>query len=100
MRCPDEISGILLEIIRLGVLRIRGYGWSGLAGECATEADHIHNLPDLLENYSMEKLCYYWNVERVAYVERMADAEHSNWTPLWDELRPLVESLGMRSKTF
>ncbi len=28
------------------------------------EADHIHNLPDLLRRYNYHKIKYYWNSER------------------------------------
>jgi len=54
MTCPTEIAEILTEILRTGLLRIRALGWSGNAERCAIEADHLHNVPDLLAHYSPE----------------------------------------------
>ena len=66
MNCPPEIADMLLEILRTGLLRIRPHAWPGEAELCAIEADHIHNLPDLLADYLRDKLVYYWDVERAA----------------------------------
>jgi hypothetical protein len=64
MTWPKEIAEILSKILTAGLLRIRNLGWSGNADRCAIEADHIHNVPDLLAHYSPERFNYYWNVER------------------------------------
>ena len=37
------------------------------------EADHIHNLPDLVRHYLPDKLWYYWNAERPAFIARAAE---------------------------
>jgi hypothetical protein len=51
MKCPTEIAVIILEIVKIGILTIRATGASD-AKQCFVEADHIHNLPALLKNYS------------------------------------------------
>ena len=56
MQCPSEIAELVLEILKIGVLRIRAAAWSGDSARCAIEADHIHNLPDLLRDYSAQAL--------------------------------------------
>jgi hypothetical protein len=86
MNCPSAIADILLEIIQLGVLRIRAQGWEGNPGRCAVEADHIHNLPALVQDYSPDRLKYYWEVERPSFVSRSAGASLTSFEPLWDEL--------------
>jgi hypothetical protein len=86
MPCPPHVSEILLSIIQTGLLRIRSLAWEGQAEHCAIEADHIHNIPEILADYSPEKLAYYWGTERPAYASEVDEAELSCWEPLWDRL--------------
>jgi hypothetical protein len=86
MSCPAEIAAILLEILRTAVLRIRAAGWSEDPARCADEADHIHNLPDLLRNYSPERLRYYWEVERAGFLSQSPGADVAPFEPLWGQL--------------
>jgi hypothetical protein len=83
-------------MLRTGLLQIRVLGWDGQAGLCAEEADHLHNLPGLLADYSEEKLRYYWDVERPIYARRIPAARQGIWASHWDQLRPFVESLSSR----
>jgi len=64
MNCPPAIAEVLLQILHEGLLRIRSAGWQSDAAACARDADHLHNLPSLLANYSPDRLRYYWEVER------------------------------------
>ncbi|HMC66426.1 MAG TPA: hypothetical protein VKI65_15940 [Gemmataceae bacterium] len=98
MTCPPEIAEIIAEIIKSGVLRIRSAGWSGDANRCATEADHIHNLPSILNHYSTEALRYYWEIERPAFISQTSPDELASLAPLWEKLshfaaRPTEPSL-------
>src|SRR5665213_4331608 len=68
MRCPDEIAPTIIELISRGILRTRAAGWSGDAELCAIEADHLHNLPALLLNFSPGLLGFYWNVSRQSFM--------------------------------
>jgi hypothetical protein len=83
MHCPPEIAEILCEILRTGLLRIRA---SRDAHRCAVEADHLHNLPDLLANYKPELLDYYWRVERVSFATRSSPEDVQAFEPLWKAL--------------
>jgi len=56
MDCPDQIADIVLQILREGVLAARS---AGNAERSALEADHVHNLPDLLRCFHPELLTYY-----------------------------------------
>jgi hypothetical protein len=93
MTCSTEIAEALTEILTTGLLRIRFLGWSGNAERCAIEADHIHNVPDLLAHYSPERLDYYWNVERSSYISQTPAAELAGWEPLWRQLNEHIEAL-------
>jgi len=91
--CPPEIARILLELLRWGILRIRALGWSGQADRCIVEADHLHNLPDLLAKYDPEQLLYYWDVERVCYIDATTREFAAAIEPLWQQLEPHVEAI-------
>jgi hypothetical protein len=86
MTCPPEIEQTLLEILRIGILRIRGAAWAGDISRCAIEADHIHNLPQLLENYAPDLLKYYWETERTAFIDQSSEAALASFEPLWSRL--------------
>jgi hypothetical protein len=74
MACPPTIAEAVQSILAQGLLRIRAAAWAGDALRCAWEADHLHNLPALLTQYSPEKLAYYWQVERPEFLRRAAAA--------------------------
>jgi hypothetical protein len=89
MSCPPEIARILLQILTHAALHIRVLGGNGEAHRCAIVADHIHNLPDLIANYSPELLRFYWTVEK-PIIER--EFPTHAFKSLWDELSPFVEN--------
>jgi hypothetical protein len=87
MNCPSEIAEVLLKILAHGLLRIRAAGWSGAGDRCALEADHLHNLPGLLTDFSFDRLRYYWEGERPAFLQRSGEAEAAGFEPLWQKLQ-------------
>ena len=94
MRCSEEIANILIEILTRGILHARA---TDEPQHVLIELDHIHNLPALLGNYSVELLDYYWNVERPCYesaIERLGGrlSDDSYLRELWERLRPFVDS--------
>src|SRR3954453_11829226 len=91
---PPEVSQIILAILKTGLLRVRSLAWSGQVDRCATEADHLHNLPGLLADYSEEMLQYYWDVERPSYIDQIPADQLAEWEPHWQKLRHHVEPLG------
>lgn len=100
MSCPPEVSEILLKIVRTGLLRVRSLAWSGQAECCAVEADHIHNLPDLVADFSRERLTYYWDVERTSYIASTPGEQRADWESLWQELRPHIEIANASAATY
>lgn len=87
--CPLPLSDIILRILQMGIVQARSAGWSGDAELCTPEANHIHNLPDLLRRYSPRKLKYYWNLERTSYIGQRG-GQPIVFEQLWEELELLV----------
>jgi hypothetical protein len=92
MNCPPEIAAVLLDILTQGLLLARSAGWAGDAQRAALEAEHLHNIPGLLKDFSMERLRYYWDAERPGYARCLTADDHAFWSPLWDKLRDLIEN--------
>ena len=61
------------------------------ASRCAVEADHIHNLPHLLADYSGEGLRCYWGVEKRSYERCSSASDLAAFFPLWAELQQFVD---------
>src|SRR5437764_105171 len=93
MTCPPDAAAILLDVLGQGVLQARAAGWSGDVVRAATEADHVHNLPALLADYSPARLRYYWDVERAGYEAHAGPEKTAAFRPLWNRLRAHVERL-------
>jgi len=82
----------------MAVLRVRDAGWSGDGELCAIEADHVHNLPALLLNFSPDLLSFYWNVERESFLRAAnahvarngASAEFGAFEPAWRVLESRI----------
>lgn len=94
--CPPEIAVILLEILYHACLAIRIGGWAGEAQYCAIEADHVHNLPKLVDSYSGHNLENYWRVERPSYLAQMQafpERRVMAYEPLWRRLDRLIQNL-------
>jgi hypothetical protein len=90
MGCPSEIASVLLEIIKTGLLRIRVLGWEGNAERCAEEADHLHNLPSLLQNFTDAGLQAYWHGKRTIILSRGAN-DTADFDRLWSQLARYVK---------
>jgi hypothetical protein len=99
MRCPTETADILLDIIRMGILAARAAGWANDAAAAAFHADHVHNLPNLLADFSAERLLYYWDVERPVFMHQALPAEVEAFQPLWNQLADVVPKLSPTAAT-
>jgi hypothetical protein len=93
MRCPDEIAEIVVPMLKYGLLRVRTAAWQGKTDLCVFESDHIHNLPDLLANFTPDKLAYYWNAERPANVGHIGVEQSAGWEEHWNQLGEQVAQL-------
>lgn len=90
MNCPNDIADIVLLILRAGVVSARN---SENVERANLEADHVHNLPDLLMQYDPEKLIYYWDIERTSYrkqLRRLMGEEPIMFAEEWQHLEQLI----------
>ena len=90
MTCPSEIAEILLDILRHGLLAIRAKGWDDDANGCALIADHLHNVPTLLHNFSTDLLKFYWEVERPSFLSQSPLAS-SLFEKQWQKLSGFIQ---------
>lgn len=91
MQRRTEVAEVLARILRTGLLRIRALRAQGMADQCSVEADHLHNLPLLMDEPRLDLLSYYFNVERVAFA---AKADHcAQFKSDWDRLEAILKEL-------
>ena len=45
-------------------------------------------------NYSPEKLCYYWDIERAEYIRQVSAEDLDAWIALWQRLGQKIEAIG------
>jgi len=91
MDCPKELSDDILDIIRMASLRIRAAGREDDPNRCAVEANHIHNLPNLLRDYRDEKLLYYCEMEIRGFVTSSEGVSIECFRPHWSRLARYIE---------
>lgn len=91
--CPSCIAEPLLEILTSGLLSIRVLGWNGNAEACASHADHLHNIPSLINHYSDARLLYYWHTERPIFIQELGGCIGSDVTSAWSRLKPIIAEL-------
>ena len=85
----DVLENALLSILAAGLLRIRVCGWGGHADQCALEADHLHNLPELIRTLDPKFLRYYYEISRQAFMERAKNTQvfDSHWSQIENVLK-------------
>lgn len=93
MKNANEIQALLLEILRIGLLRIRALGLEGFGEQCSVEADHLHNLPELVQSLRPELLRYYYDIERPAFL-RNSKSNADDFKHAWGVLGKLIAEAG------
>jgi hypothetical protein len=86
MNTPPVIQASLLTILKLGLLNVRYYAQGKKLERCVIEANHLHNIPGLLENFSIDLLKYYIDIERPQYVRETNDQVLEEVRGAWSEL--------------
>jgi hypothetical protein len=88
MSIEEELRSIVANLLRIGLLRIRVFGWSGQADLCAIEADHLHNLPRLTQEANLKWLRYYYDLSRPSFIKRAVKPEEfeQDWKRLGEIL--------------
>src|SRR5580658_4740437 len=82
MRHEEEVRRVLLGILYTGLLRIRAFGHDAFAERCALEADHLHNIPELIQKPNFKQLLSYYRIGRPIFAKRATCVEA--FDPLWD----------------
>ncbi len=72
----QELREALTALLEKGLLRIRGEAAKGEMESCRVEADHLHNIPRMLLDYQPGPLRYYWDAERLGYLEAGGSAAY------------------------
>ena len=91
--CPPEVQSRLLDILHWGLQNIRRCCENEHVDAtvrqqvCWLEAHHLHNLPDLIERFSVEKLAYYLEIELVEYLSRLEAGAATGPSAQWTFLR-------------
>jgi hypothetical protein len=84
MSREEDIKRLLLDILGIGILRIRSLATREGMQRIFLEADHLHNLPGLIRNPRLELLNYYFETERPAFMRESSDTDdfEFNWLRL------------------
>ena len=57
------------QLLHFGLCQLRDTALSGNADYCAIEAEHLHNIPSLIGEANEHRHRYYFDKERVHYLE-------------------------------
>jgi hypothetical protein len=87
MRRPEDVRAPLLKILERGLLMIRRHADRNDPERCGVEANHLHNLPGLVEECSPERLTYYLEVEVPQYIRETNDKIPDEVREAWNALR-------------
>jgi hypothetical protein len=85
MASEKHTTDILLSILEIGLLRIRALGAAGRSEECQKEADHLHNIPSLVRSFDWDRLLYYCDSERTAFLATTS-CSTEQFGAAWEEL--------------
>jgi hypothetical protein len=76
---------IYCDILYWGLINIRSH--ANDAERCAAEADHLHNIPELLRHFDNEELHrFYWNAMRPSFIGQSKPEWLGRFEQLWEEL--------------
>lgn len=87
MKIPPEVQASLLAIVEIGIVNIRSQCEGRRYDSCEAEANHIHNLPALVQNFSADKVAYYLEVELPQYVREVGNHPRGDLLPHWEILK-------------
>ena len=87
MTCPEEVRVQLLTILTIGIRSIRSCCETGQYGRCKVEATHIHNIPELMQDFSADKLGYYLEIEAPEYVRDIGGNPVRELRAPWESLK-------------
>jgi hypothetical protein len=81
--CPEQVQIRLLAILQLGLLNIRSCAERQDHIRCGAEANHLHNIPALILDFSQDKLQFYMSIEVPQYLQDINNQASSEMRQLW-----------------
>ncbi|WP_158820325.1 hypothetical protein [Granulicella sp. S156] len=101
MSDKEELRSILLDLLQVGLLRIRVWGWNGRVEECAAEADRLHDVPDMIREMDVETIRRFYDFELRHFAENTATRGfyEADWKRLGAVLDKM-QSRGTKNQTF
>jgi hypothetical protein len=72
---------------------MRAAAWAANTDQVEAEADHVHNLPAILRDYSSDALKFYWEIERPCFLSKVPDVVA--FEEPWKRLQLTMASEGM-----
>jgi hypothetical protein len=97
MKIPEELQKPLLAIVEIGIQNILVRSQKGHYELCEAEAYHIHNIPDLLQKFSADRLAYYLEVELPGYLRDIGGSPRDDFLVHWESLRRWLADFRQRS---
>ena len=97
----DSLNRLYATLLARGLVLLREAIRSHDEQRAEAEVQFLHNVPTLLDEPNIERHRYFWNVERVAYIEWASKPGHelaakrvgTYYEPLWQEMEPLLRDL-------
>ena len=90
----SERDQIYVQILHVGLLALHNASYGGDAAYWKIESDHLHNLPSLIGDPNEHRHAYYFDQERVAYLDAVQGTTVHDFTliryrELWAQLERL-----------
>ncbi|MBI1322547.1 hypothetical protein GC170_05100 [bacterium] len=90
----DELSGLYVEHLRFGLMLTKNAMDSGNFEWARAEIELNHNIPSLIEESNIKRHSYFWNQERMSYIEWVSEPGRETayskmrtyYDPLWKEM--------------
>ena len=96
MSDKEELRSILLDLLQVGLLRIRVWGWNGRVEECAAEADRLHDVPDMIREMDVETIRRFYDFELRHFAENTAT--RGFYEADWKRLGVVLDKMQSRGK--
>lgn len=92
MNAEQNAKLALMSILERSILLIRGNASNVDAVRC--EANHVHNIPQMLREFKIELLRYYWNIERIECIKFSPEKFAATHQGDWNVLAKFMQSIG------
>lgn len=96
----NRLRYIYLKILEYGLLNIRELSRAQDVRLCEIEADHLHNIPSLVQSDNIERHRYYYDIERTSYLESIKSAGRGSecfafrrYCELWGEMGKVINEI-------